>query len=107
MAAIVLDASEGPRAMRTRVSTPHRAAPAATEVFLELPPAGALARVLALVAGPIVYTVGDIAEAVCLQFGFELRPELFLPLVDGLVESGAASVVAGDTAPEPGRKDQA
>ena len=51
--------------------------------------------------------VGDIAEAVCLQFGFELRPELFLPLVDGLVESGAASVIAGGTAPDSGRKDQA
>ena len=37
-------------------------------------------------------TVEEIARAICLEFGFELSPELFLPLVDGMVRSGAASV---------------
>lgn len=42
-------------------------------------------------------TVEEIAGAVCLEFGFALSPELFLPLVDGMVRSGAASVAAGKT----------
>ena len=42
-------------------------------------------------------TVEEIARAVCLEFGFELSPELFLPLVDGMVRSQAVSVVADRT----------
>jgi len=38
-------------------------------------------------------SVEAIAEAVCLQFGFDLSPRLFLPLVEGMVASGAAQVV--------------
>ena len=38
-------------------------------------------------------TVGEIAEAVCLEFGFDLPPELFLPLLNGLVTSEAVDVV--------------
>jgi hypothetical protein len=38
-------------------------------------------------------TVAEIADAVCLEFGFELEPELFLPLVEGLVASDAVEVV--------------
>jgi hypothetical protein len=38
-------------------------------------------------------TVGEIANAVCLQFGFSLSPDLFIPLVDGMISSQAASVV--------------
>lgn len=33
-------------------------------------------------------TIADIAEAICIQFGFELDPELFLPMAEGLVEAG-------------------
>ena len=40
-------------------------------------------------------SVGVIVEAVCLEFGFELNPELFLPLVDDMVRTQAVSVVAG------------
>lgn len=38
-------------------------------------------------------SVEVIAEAVCLEFGFDLSPGLFLPLVDGMVASGAADIV--------------
>lgn len=34
------------------------------------------------------HSVGAIAKAVCMEFGFELDPALFLPLFDGLVRSG-------------------
>ncbi len=33
-------------------------------------------------------SVREIAEGLCLQFGFELDPELFLPLINGLVKAG-------------------
>jgi hypothetical protein len=33
----------------------------------------------------------EIAEALCLQFGFELDPELFLPLANGLANAGMIS----------------
>lgn len=42
-------------------------------------------------------TVEEIATAVCLQFGFDLSPELFVPLVDGMVSSQAVSVVQDAT----------
>jgi hypothetical protein len=51
-------------------------------------------------------TVGDIADAVCLEFGFELRPELFLPLVDRMVQREAVSVVAGRSPVPSGREDR-
>jgi hypothetical protein len=38
-------------------------------------------------------SVEAIADAVCLEFGFDLSPELFLPLVNGMVASGAAEMV--------------
>jgi hypothetical protein len=38
-------------------------------------------------------SVEEIAEAVCLEFGFDLSPGLFLPLVEGMVASGAAEIV--------------
>lgn len=38
-------------------------------------------------------TAGEIAEAVCLEFGFDLQPELFLPLVSGMVASEAVEVI--------------
>lgn len=41
-------------------------------------------------------TVGEVVEAVCLEFGFDLPPELFLPLMDGLVKSEAVVVVRGE-----------
>jgi hypothetical protein len=37
-------------------------------------------------------TVGEIAAAVCFEFGFDLDPALFLPLVDRLIESEAAGL---------------
>lgn len=45
-------------------------------------------------------TVEDIATAVCLQFGFALSPDHFLPLVDDLVTSQAVSIVGETTANE-------
>jgi hypothetical protein len=38
-------------------------------------------------------TVGEIAEAVCLEFGFELYPDLFLPLVNGMVASDTVEII--------------
>ena len=38
-------------------------------------------------------TAGEIAEAVCLEFGFDLQPELFLPLVEGMIAADAVDVV--------------
>lgn len=38
-------------------------------------------------------TVAEIAEAICLEFGFDLQPELFLPLVDAMVADDAVEVV--------------
>jgi hypothetical protein len=38
-------------------------------------------------------TVAEIAEAVCLEFGFDLQPELFLPLVDRMVASETVEVI--------------
>ena len=40
-------------------------------------------------------TVAEIVEATCFEFGFDLPPELFLPLFDGLVEGEAVDVVRG------------
>ena len=37
-------------------------------------------------------TVGDIAAAVCFEFGFDFDPALLLPLAEGLVGSGATTV---------------
>jgi hypothetical protein len=44
-------------------------------------------------------TAGEIIESVCLEFDFELDPVLFIPLIEGMVETGiialgSASVVA-------------
>lgn len=36
-------------------------------------------------------SVADIAEALCMEFGFELAPELFLPLAEGLAKVGLAT----------------
>ena len=47
-------------------------------------------------------SVEQIAEAVCLEFGFELSPELFLPLVDGMLASGAATIVEAGNGGERG-----
>lgn len=33
-------------------------------------------------------TVEEIAEVVCIEFGFELEPELFCPLLDGMAKIG-------------------
>ena len=49
-------------------------------------------------------TVEEIAEGVCLEFGFELNPELFLPLVDGMVRNDAVTVVAGKAPAHSGRE---
>lgn len=49
-------------------------------------------------------SAGDIARAVCFEFGFDLSPELFIPLVDGMVKSDAVSVVEGDPPALSGRK---
>lgn len=38
-------------------------------------------------------TVGEIVEAVCSEFGFTFDPALLLPLADGLVRSGATTLV--------------
>lgn len=38
-------------------------------------------------------SVADIAEAICMEFGFELDPALFLPLVEGLVREGLVTWV--------------
>jgi len=32
--------------------------------------------------------IGEVADAVCLEFGFELDPTLFIPLVEGLAREG-------------------
>jgi hypothetical protein len=37
-------------------------------------------------------TIGDIAEAVCFEFGFDFDPALLLPLAEGVVRSGAMTV---------------
>lgn len=37
-------------------------------------------------------SVAEIAEAVCMEFGFELSPVLFLPLVEGLVKEGLVTL---------------
>jgi hypothetical protein len=39
-------------------------------------------------------TIGEIAESVCMEFGFELEPALFLPLVQGLVDRGLVRLEA-------------
>jgi hypothetical protein len=39
--------------------------------------------------------VGDIAEAVCFEFGFDFDPALLLPLAEGLVRSGAMTLSEG------------
>lgn len=41
-------------------------------------------------------SVEAIVEAVCLEFGFDLSPALFLPLVNGMVASGSAEIVGRD-----------
>jgi hypothetical protein len=38
-------------------------------------------------------TVGEIIEAVCSEFGFAFDPALLLPLADGLVRSGATTLM--------------
>ena len=38
-------------------------------------------------------TVAEIAEAVCLEFGFDLDPELFIPFVEGAEKAGAVGIV--------------
>ena len=38
-------------------------------------------------------TVAEIVEGTCLEFGFDLPPELFLPLIDGLIGSETVDVV--------------
>ena len=37
-------------------------------------------------------SIGEIAESVCMEFGFELEPGLFLPLVQELVDRGLVSL---------------
>jgi hypothetical protein len=37
-------------------------------------------------------TLGEIAEAACLEFGFDLDPALFLPLFDRLVTTETVEV---------------
>lgn len=49
-------------------------------------------------------SVEDIAQAVCLEFGFDLSAELFIPLVDGMVKSDAVSVVGHDASAQSGGK---
>lgn len=38
--------------------------------------------------------IGEIAELVCMEFGFELEPSLFLPLVEELVDRGLVTLQA-------------
>jgi len=38
------------------------------------------------------HSIGEIAESVCMEFGFELEPGLFLPLVEELVDSGLVTL---------------
>lgn len=37
-------------------------------------------------------SIGEIAEAVCMEFDFELEPGLFLPLVEELVKRGLVTL---------------
>ena len=37
-------------------------------------------------------TLREIAEVLCLQFGFELSPERFVPLADGMAEKGLVAL---------------
>ena len=39
-------------------------------------------------------SIGEIAESVCMEFGFELAPDLFLPLVEVLVDRGLVRLEA-------------
>ncbi len=39
-------------------------------------------------------TIGETAESVCMEFGFELEPSLFLPLVQELVDRGLVRLQA-------------
>jgi len=40
-------------------------------------------------------SIEEIAEAVCLEFGFQLDAQLFVPLFDGLVQQELIGLVAG------------
>jgi hypothetical protein len=40
--------------------------------------------------------IGEIAESVCMEFGFELEPDLFLPLVQELVDRGLIRLEADE-----------
>ena len=37
-------------------------------------------------------TVRDVAEAVCLEFDFDLDPALFIPLMEGMVRAGIIEI---------------
>jgi hypothetical protein len=41
-------------------------------------------------------SIGEIAESVCMEFGFELEPGLFLPLVQELVDRGLIRLEAAE-----------
>jgi hypothetical protein len=41
-------------------------------------------------------TIAEVVEDTCLEFGFDLPPELFLRLVEGLIASEAVDVVDRD-----------
>ncbi|MBX3198133.1 MAG: hypothetical protein KF850_37715 [Labilithrix sp.] len=94
VAGMVLDGVEGPRAVRTRLKVPHRAASVnaalGSEHALELPPGGTVARVLSLLAGPIDFTDADIADSLELDLA-ALRAQLRELAALGLIHPSPVS----------------
>lgn len=88
VAAIALDALEGPRSLRARLKARRRASSRGetTEVAIDSTSCGTMANVLHLLAGPIAFTDADIADALDVDYR-ALRGRLHDLSVLGLVQS--------------------
>jgi DNA-binding transcriptional regulator YiaG len=92
VAAIALDALEGPRPLRTRIKARRRGPPAPNEITplaIDTASAGTLAKVLELLVGPIAFTDADIADALDVDCAV-LRARLRDLAVLGLIHHGSA-----------------
>ena len=111
VAAIALDAVEGPRPMRTRLSARRRGGPTPQTVRLELSgaPAGTLARVLEILSGAMAFTDADIADALdvdCATLKARLRHLAGLGLVHGPQTNGSAGTDDEAARWEPASRDR-
>jgi DNA-binding XRE family transcriptional regulator len=97
VAAMVLDALEGPRPLRARLKARSGAAAreAMTEIKIERVSCGTVANVLYLLSGPIAFTDSDIADALDVDLR-SLRGRLRDLALLGLVESAGT----GDDGPQ-------